>query len=53
MQITAHDTQIYTPDNQIISIFVLARWHQFDFTEQVPFFYTPDNQQFTIFLDAR
>ena len=53
MQITAHDMQIYAPDNQIISIFILARWHQFGLTEQVSFFYALDNQQFTIFPDAR
>ena len=37
-KITAHNTQIYMLDTQIISIFALARWHQFGFTEQVAFF---------------
>ena len=53
MQITAHNTQIYAPDNQVISIFTLARWNQFGLTEQVSFFYVLDNQQFTILPDAR
>ena len=51
-QITAHNTQIYMPDTQTISIFVLARWHQFGLTEQVAFLHTIDNQKFTIFLVA-
>ena len=40
-------------DIQIISIFALARWHQFAFTEQVVILYIPANQQLTIFLVAR
>lgn len=52
-KITARNTQIYMLDTQIISIFTLARWHQFGLTEQVAFLHLPDNQQFTIFLVAR
>ena len=40
-------------DTQIISIFTLARWHQFGLTEQVAILHIPGNQQFTIFLVAR
>ena len=40
-------------DTQIISIFTLARWHQFGLTEQVAFLHLLDNQQFIIFLVAR
>ena len=40
-------------DTQTISIFVLARWHQFGLTEQVAILHIPGNQQFTIFLAAR
>ena len=40
-------------DTHAISIFALARWHQFGLTEQVAIFHIPGNQQFTIFLAAR
>ena len=40
-------------DTHAISIFALARWHQFGLTEQVAFLHLLDNQQFTIFLVAR
>ena len=31
-----------------VSLFVLARWHQFGSTWQAPFFYIVNNQHFTI-----
>ena len=40
-------------DTQIISVYTLARLHQFGLTEQVAFLHLLDNQQFTIFLVAR
>ena len=40
-------------NTQIISVFTLARWHQFGLTEQGAFLRLLDNQQFTIFLVAR
>ena len=40
-------------DTQTISIFILARWHQFGLTEQVAILHILGNQQFTIFLAAR
>ena len=52
-QITAHNTQIYMLDTQVISIFALAQWHQFGLAEQVAIFHIPGNKQFTIFLVAR
>ena len=40
-------------DTQIISIFALARWHQFGSTEQLAILHILDNQQFTIIRVAR
>ena len=49
-QLAAHVPERRSPE---ISVFTLARWHQFGLTEQVAFLHLPDNQRFTIFLVAR
>ena len=41
--------KIYLTDIQYITIFTLARWHQFDLTAQVKIFYITGNHQVIIF----
>ena len=52
-QITAHNPKLYLLDIQTITIFVLARWHQFGLTAQGVNLYIPDNHQVIFFQDAR
>ena len=52
-QITAHNPKLYLLDTQLITIFILARWHQFGLTAQGVNFYVPDNHQVIFFQDAR
>ena len=45
--------KIYLTDIQHITIFALARWHQFSLTAQVKIFYIPGNHQVIFFQVAR